>query len=78
LNITHIAGFINRGRIQSIIDTNSIIERALDAWIAEVSRKYNDKTQIDEPIFFNFVKILLNSIKDVGVKIAEKELPKKG
>jgi hypothetical protein len=74
---TYIDGFINRGRIQSIIDTNSIIEGALNAWIAEVSRKYNDKTQIDEPIFFNFVKILLNSIKDNGVKIAEKELKMK-
>jgi hypothetical protein len=74
---TYIDGFINRGRIQSIIDTNSIIERARDAWIAEVSRKYTDKNQIDEPIFFNFVKILLNSIKNVGVKMAEKELKMK-
>jgi hypothetical protein len=71
---TYIDGFINRGRIQSIINTNSIIKGALDTWIAEVSRKYNDKTKIDEPIFFNFVKILLDSIKDYGVKIAEKEL----
>jgi len=71
---TYIDGFINRRRIQSIINTNSIIEDALKAWIAEVLRKYNDKTQIDEPIFFNFVKILLDSIKDYGVKIAEKEL----